>query len=224
MRHESPAPLIVEQEAPARARCSTATAQAESVRLMIHSVSAPDAAALLVRVAARDSAALATLYDQYGRQAFAVAYRIVGTPEGAEEVVQDSFLALWRRAEQYVPGRGSVRGWLLTIVRNRALDSLRARHARPQPTVSIDDVAMMHAGAHDTELLAFAGIEATAVRAAVRDLTPLHRQTVELAYFGGFTYQEVAVQMGTPLGTVKSRMRLALTSLRLALTPPLGAA
>ena len=188
----------------------------------VPAVAAAADGALLARCAAGDSAALGTLYDHYGRQAFALAYRIVGSPEGAEEVVQESFLAVWRRADQYAPTRGPVRGWLLTIVRNRAFDQLRARQARPQPAASLDDVAPLLAGSHDTEALALAGIEATAVRAAVRDLTPLQRQTVELAYLAGLAYPEVAAQMGTSPNTVKSRLRLALTRLRLVLAPPPG--
>ncbi len=180
----------------------------------------PDDAALLACVAARDGdTALGTLYDRYGRQAFAVAYRMVQNPEVAEEVVQDAFLAVWRRAEQYAPARGDVRGWLLTIVRNRAVDHLRARQARPQHAGAVEDCAAL-AASHDTEGAALQVLEAATVRAAVAALPPVQRQMVELAYFAGLSYPEVATRMGAPLGTVKSRMRLALTSLREALAPP----
>lgn len=178
-----------------------------------------DDAALLARMAARESAALGALYDRHGRQAFAVAYRMVQSPEVAEEVVQDAFLAAWRRADQFAPGRGDVGGWLLTIVRNRAIDHLRARQARPQRAAGVHDFAGLLAAPDDTEGAVLATLEAASVRAAVAALPAAQRQTVELAYFAGLSYPEVAAETGAPLGTVKSRMRLALTSLRGALAP-----
>lgn len=176
-------------------------------------------AQLLARVAAADVAALSVLYERYGRRAFALAYRVTGSPEAAEEVVQDAFLALWRRAEQFTPGRGAVWTWLLTIVRNRALDHLRARQARPQTVTAVEHVGEWLSAPHDTCAAALSLLDASTVRAAVAMLPPMQRQAVELAYFGGLTYLEVAVTTGAPLGTVKSRMRLALTSLRETLTP-----
>lgn len=187
----------------------------------VQPVAAPDDAALLVCLAARESAALGALYDRHGRQVFAAAYRMTGSPEVAEEVVQDAFLAVWRRAEQYVPARGDVRGWLLAIVRNRAVDHLRARQARPQRAGAVEDFTAL-AGTDNTEGAALQVLEATAVRAAVATLPPAQRLTVELAYFAGLSYPEVAARMGAPLGTVKGRMRLALISLRGALAPPVG--
>ena len=188
--------------------------------VLVPATSLPDDTALLACIAARDSTALGTIYDRHGRQAFAVAYRMVQSPEVAEEVVQDAFLALWRRADQYAATRGDVRGWLLTIVHNRAIDHLRARRARPEAAGVIEDLTAVLAASDDTEGAALAGVEATAVHAALLTLTPMQRQTVELAYFAGLSYPEVATAMGTPLGTVKSRLRLALTSLRAALAPP----
>ena len=179
-----------------------------------------DDAALLARMATHDGgAALGALFDRHGRQAFAVAYGMTGSAEVAEEVVQDAFLAVWRRAEQYAAARGTVRGWLLAIVRNRALDHLRARQARPQRAAGLQDFAAL-AGTHDTEGTALQLLEAASMRAAVATLPSAQRQTVELAYFAGLSYPEVAATTGAPLGTVKSRMRLALTSLRGALGPP----
>ena len=187
---------------------------------LVPSTSSPDDAALLARMAAGDGGvALGALYDRHGRQAFALAYRITGSPEVAEEVVQDAFLALWRRADQYSSDRGDVRGWLLTIVRNRAIDHLRQRQARPQRAAGVHDFAGLLADPSDTEATVLAVLEASAVRAAVARLPPAQRQTVELAFFSGLSYPEVAAETGAPLGTVKSRMRLALTSLRGALVP-----
>ena len=181
--------------------------------------SSPNDTTLLARMAVGESDALGALYDRHGRQAFALAYRMVQSPEVAEEVVQDAFLAVWRRAEQYVPARGDVRGWLLTIVRNRAIDHLRARQVRPQHAAGAHDFAGLLADPSDTEATVLAALEASAVRAAVARLPSAQRRAVELAFFSGLSYPEVAAETGAPLGTVKSRMRLALTSLREVLTP-----
>ncbi len=177
----------------------------------------PDDATLLARLAAGESGALGALYDRHGRQAFAVAYRIVQSPEVAEEVVHDAFLALWRRAGQFTPVRGNVRGWLLTIVRNRALDQLRARQARPQRAAGAHDFAGLLADPSDTEGTVLAVLEASAVRAAVARLPPAQRQTVELAYFGGLTHTEVAAAQDAPLSTVKRRLALGLKKLAVVL-------
>ena len=174
---------------------------------------------LLAQLALGDSALLGTLYDRYGRLAFAVAYRMTGSAEAAEEVVQDAYLALWRRADRFTPGRGEVRGWLLAIVRNRAIDHLRAQQARPQQAAGLEEVCAWLSAPDDTSTTALQVLEAAAVRAAVATLPPAQRQTVELASFTGLSYPEVAAAMRAPVGTVKSRMRLALVGLREALAP-----
>lgn len=179
--------------------------------------------ALLARLVSRDEEALAALYDLHGRTAFSLAYRMVGDGETAEEVVQEAFLAVWRRAETYRPERGTVRGWLLTVVRNRAVDVLRARDGRTRDgtpaarPVSIDDLAL--AAGDDPEEEVVRAATGAAVRAAVAELPPAQREVIELAYFGGLAYPEVAARTGVPLGTVKSRMRLALARLRATLVP-----
>lgn len=165
----------------------------------------------LDRLARGDERALAELYDRHGRLAFSLAYRVVGDPESAEEVVQEAFLAIWRRAETYRPERGNVRGWLLTVVRNRAIDVLRAREARPR-TTEIGDLQLP--AADDPVQAALATSSATAVRAAVASLPNDQRTAVELAYFVGLAYPEIATRLGVPLGTIKSRLRLALERLR----------
>ncbi len=170
-------------------------------------------------ITSNDSAAVAfsALYDRHGAQAFAVAYRIVGIPEAAEEVVQDAFLTIWRRADQYAPARGEVRTWLLTIVRNRAIDQLRSRQSGPRVAATIEDVGATLAAPDDTSTSALRELDAKVVRAAVAGLPALQREVVTLAYFDGLSYPEVAARTGAPLGTVKSRMYLALTRLRGAL-------
>lgn len=170
--------------------------------------------AVVGRIRAGESNALDTLYSRYGRLAFALAYRIVGSPEAAEDVVQDAYVTVWRRADLYQPGRGSVRAWLLTVVRNRAIDVLRARDSRPKVVATLDDVGSLTSGDDDPADAAVRGIEAAAVRSAMAGLPTEQRETVELAFFAGLSYPEVAERTGAPLGTVKSRMRLAMERLR----------
>jgi RNA polymerase sigma-70 factor (ECF subfamily) len=133
-------------------------------------------------------------------------------------VVQEAFLNVWRKASGYQLGRGSVRTWLLTIVHNLAIDRRRGRHRREMTDVQIDEVEYS-LGTDDEELFSTVtgAIEAEQVRRVLADLPPEQRQPIVLAYFGGLTHQEIAEQTGTPLGTVKSRMRLGLQKLRAAL-------
>jgi RNA polymerase sigma-70 factor (ECF subfamily) len=175
--------------------------------------------ALLLRVINRNEEALGALYDRHGRAAFSLAYRLVGNPEIAEEVVQEAFLSIWRHAESYRPERGAVRAWLLTVVRNRAIDAIRARDGRlraggaPMPrTVPLDDLILM--AADDPEDTAVRWIDGEMVRKALAELPPEQRRVVDLAYFGGLSYPEIAARLSAPVGTVKSRMRLALERLR----------
>jgi RNA polymerase sigma-70 factor (ECF subfamily) len=171
--------------------------------------------ALIARLLGREEAALGALYDRHARAAFSLAYRIVGDPETAEEVVQEAFLIVWRRAETYRPERGAVRTWLLTVVRNRAIDTVRGK-ASTTPTTSVDDLPLVALDSPEAE--AIRSVEARVVRDALSELPPEQREVVELAYFGGLSYPEVAARTGVPVGTVKSRMRLALERLRALLT------
>lgn len=173
---------------------------------------------LLMRVAQRDLAALDLLYERHGRAAFSVAYGVVGAVEIAEDVVQDAFLTIWRRADTYVPSRGSARTWLLTVARHRAIDIVRASSVRPSG-VSLDAAGALAAQDSDPAAEALRRIEATSIRAALDVLPTAQRQVVELAFFSGLTYPEIAERIGLPLGTVKSRIRLALERLRLVLIP-----
>jgi RNA polymerase sigma-70 factor, ECF subfamily len=171
--------------------------------------------AVLNRLAQRDESALAELYDRHGRTAFALAHRMVGDAETAEEVVQEAFLAIWRRAETYRQERGAVRSWLLAVVRNRAIDVIRARESRPR-TTTIDDLPIAASDNPEQQALTLAA--GSVVRAAVAALPAEQRTAVELAYFAGLSYPEIAARIGVPLGTVKSRLRLALDRLRVRLT------
>src|SRR5437016_1625477 len=170
--------------------------------------------ALIAALAGRDLTALATLYDRYGRIAYALAYRILGEPEAAEDVVHDGFLSAWRGAGSYRSERGNVRGWLLSIVHHRAVDVLRRKTTfRPAPL----EVAEQRPADEDTAEEATRNVEHATVRAALEALPQAQRRTIELAYFGGYTHVELAEIMGVPLGTVKGRMRIGLQKLRRAL-------
>jgi RNA polymerase sigma-70 factor (ECF subfamily) len=168
----------------------------------------------MAALAARDLSALATLYDRYGRLAYALAYRILGESAGAEDVVHDAFLSAWRGATTYRRERGNARGWLLSIVHHRAVDILRRKTAfRPAPL----DAAENKASDLDTAASAERNVEQQGVRQALRELPEAQRRTIELAYFGGYTHAELAELMGVPLGTVKGRMRIGLQKMRRAL-------
>jgi RNA polymerase sigma-70 factor (ECF subfamily) len=170
--------------------------------------------ALIGALAGRDLTALATLYDRYGRVAYALAYRILGEPEAAEDVVHDGFLSAWRGATSYRSERGNVRGWLLSIVHHRAVDVLRRKTTfRPAPL----EAAEQRPADEDTAEEATRNVEHATVRAALEALPQAQRRTIELAYFGGYTHVELAEIMGVPLGTVKGRMRIGLQKLRRAL-------
>jgi len=169
--------------------------------------------ALVRRMRSGDATAVADAYDRYAGIALAVAVRVVGDRGIAEDVVHDAFLAMWQRIDQFEAARGNLRSWLLTIVRHRAIDRVRAR--RPQMDVEeADELALLRTGVAATADAAVANIAATEVRAAVARLPADQRVAVELAYFGGHTYREIAVITGVPPGTASGRLRLALRKLR----------
>ncbi|MCM8747606.1 sigma-70 family RNA polymerase sigma factor [Thermomicrobiaceae bacterium CFH 74404] len=174
---------------------------------------------LLQAIARQDADALVALFDRYNRLAFGLAYRILGDAFVAEEVVQDAFMSIWRHAASYDLSRGTVRTWLLTIVRNRAIDQLRGRFGRSQSDVDLDTVAPLLAAPDEWDDL-LSEIQASAVRAALRALPEEQRIAIELAYFEGLTHVEIAERLSIPLGTVKSRLRLGLQKLHDLLVTP----
>jgi len=165
---------------------------------------------LMRQVGIGDANAFEELYRRHVRGALAVARRQGATPQLAEEVVQEAFVSLWRRAAQYRPERGSVAAWLGTIVRNRTTDAWRRGGARPH-TVPEDAAAESVAPAADLP-----DAERVAVRQDVARLPPDQRQAIVLSYFGGLTHEQIADAVGWPLGTVKGRLRLGLQKLRAA--------
>ena len=162
--------------------------------------------------------AMAALYDRYGRLAFGLAYRVVGESGEAEDVVQESFLALWRQAAKLDPERGSVRSFLLTIVHRRAIDVLRRRSGRPER--ALDEAAPLAAATPDPIEFASLAEERQQVQYALRSLPDEQREAIELTYFRGLTIVEMAEEQQIPLGTAKSRLRLALDRMRKTLVEP----
>jgi RNA polymerase sigma factor (sigma-70 family) len=173
--------------------------------------------AVLVRLADGELDALEDLYDRYKTMAYSIAYRITNDASLAEDVVQEAFLGVWRNASRYVEGRGSVKTWLLAIVHHRAIDAVRRRRPTSELPETADTAVPAALTLPDVWAEVSAGLDADTVRAAVRSLSDVQREAIELAYFGGLTQQEIAAQTDTPLGTVKSRMRLGLLAMRRSL-------
>jgi RNA polymerase sigma factor (sigma-70 family) len=175
--------------------------------------------AVLARLADGELDALEDLYDRYKTMAYSIAYRITNDASLAEDVVQDAFLGAWRNAARYVEGRGSVKTWLLSIVHHRAIDAIRRRRPTSDfPDADIATPAELRLPDVWPEVLA--RLDAEIVQAALGALSVVQREAIELAYFGGLTQQEIAERTSTPLGTVKSRMRLGLLAMRRDLTGP----
>jgi RNA polymerase sigma-70 factor (ECF subfamily) len=168
-------------------------------------------ALLVERVAAGDTRALRELYDRYAGRSLALALRVLGSRAEAEEVVQDAFVELWRRAGQFERERGAARGFLTTIVRSRAIDRLRSRgvHERTAQDASREPVPT---GPSPIEA-ADARLERERVSQALAALPEAQRQVIELAYYEGRSQREIAALTGEPLGTIKTRVRLALDKL-----------
>jgi RNA polymerase sigma-70 factor (ECF subfamily) len=169
----------------------------------------------MASIQARDDAALAVFYDRHSRLAFGLAYRLLGERGAAEDVVQEAFLNVWRRAASYQIGRASARSWLMSIVHNLAIDRRRGRAGRSASDVAIDDVApFMESTDEDAFEIVARSLEAAQVQRVLFELPEDQRQTIIMAYFGGLTQQEISERTGTPLGTIKSRMRLGLRRMR----------
>ena len=164
-----------------------------------------------------DPSAFGVLYDRHSGVAFSLAYRIVGTHARAEHVVQEAFLSIWRSGERYDRSRGSVRTWVLGIVHNRAIDGLRRATVHDKRRASDEGIAERLEAADRTDVEVARREEAGTVREAMEVLPPEQSQVIELAYFGGFTHSEIAEMLGTPIGTIKGRMRLGLEKMRGAL-------
>lgn len=172
--------------------------------------------ALLNLIAQSNRDALAVLYDRYGRLVFSLAVNIVGDQAAAEEITQDVFLSVWEKAHTYRASQARVSTWLSSIARYRAIDILRRRGVRPeQNSISWDDVGEnLLPVDYSTVELAELGMLQKRVRAAISELPAEQREALALAFFGGYSHQEISQALGQPLGTVKTRIRLAMKKLR----------
>ena len=168
--------------------------------------------ALVALVERGDDDALGELYDRFGRQAYGLAIRVLRDESLAEDAVQEAFLSVWRTAARFVPERARAGTWILTLVHRRAVDLVRREeHRRTEP---LEPAAAAAVGGASTEESAWSQLEGERVRAALRKLPDPQRETIELAYFGGFTQSELADRLGQPIGTIKSRMFAGLNRLR----------
>lgn len=171
---------------------------------------------LAAAMARGEKAALARLYDLLGRPLYSLALRVTNDPAEAQDVVQDVFLQLWNKAADYQPARGSFFAWAATLTRNRALDRVRMRKRRGE--IIRDSAADIHPGQDAPETDSGDALwmreKALAVRTALAGLPDEQRTAIELAFFSGLTQQQIAEQLGDPLGTVKARIRRGLLRLR----------
>ena len=170
-------------------------------------------ARLIAEVVQVDPRSFAELYDRHSVAAYSLARRIVG-PGHADDAVQDALLTIWHNASRYDERLGAVRPWLLGIVRNRSIDTLRKLGVHDRRRSAAEDVGEWLQAPDSTEDRFERVEQAAAVSGALASLSPDQRAVVELAYFGGLTQKEISARLGIPLGTVKGRTRLAFDKLR----------
>jgi RNA polymerase sigma-70 factor, ECF subfamily len=172
---------------------------------------------LMARVANGDSGALEQLYGRYARIAYGLALKILTNADHAEDIVQEAFWRVWNRAATFQAGSGQFAPWMFGIVRNLCIDELRRRQSRPAASRSDADEQAMLAFPdtdQDVEGLTWEAERRRLITNALAELSPEQRQVIELAYFGGLSQREIADKLNNPLGTVKTRVRLALSKLK----------
>ena len=175
---------------------------------------------LLSMIQRQDRGALEALYDKYGGAVYSLAMRMLSDSGAAQEVTQDTFFNVWRRASSYHSQRGKVTSWLFSIAHHRTIDELRRRRrAQSQVQYGVDLTNKPSDGADDPVAYATAQYERSQLKDALHTLRVEQREVVVLAYFGGLTHSEIAKHLDQPLGTVKTRMRLGLRRMREALGP-----
>lgn len=178
--------------------------------------------ALMRHAADHHVMAFEVFYGRHISSAHALSYRVMGTTQRADDVCQDAFLSIWRAAASYDPALGSARSWVLSIVRNRAIDSLRvARRATDRDVLDDLLVDRLPAATRDgTEAAAMRNLSATATRGLLRLLNSDQQQVIELSFFRGYTHAEIAATLDLPLGTVKARINRGLLKMRDSTTAP----
>jgi RNA polymerase sigma-70 factor (ECF subfamily) len=169
-----------------------------------------DDSSLLALVQTGNEHAMASLYDRYSKLVYSVALRVLRDPPAAEDVLQEVFMQIWRNPDSFTAARGSLGGWLAIVSRNRSIDTLR----RKRPTTNVDDIALaspynLASEAESNSLMELA-------RSVIHKLPAEQRKTLEMAFFDGLTHSEIAEMTGDPLGTVKTRIRSGLLTLRKA--------
>lgn len=181
----------------------------------------PSDEALLASIAQGDSGALAELYDRYAAVVYALALRMLGIPEQSEDVVQETFWRVWRRSGTFQPKRGQVAGWIFGIAHNLCVDELRRQQSRPLPVYDTPERPVLRELEDNRANVAGAVLDREQrqiIRAALERIPSDQRQAIELAYFGGFSQSEIASRLQSPVGTVKTRVRLGIQKLRDMLT------
>jgi len=171
---------------------------------------------LLGFILRKDREALSALYDRFVRQVFSLSLRMVENQSLAEEIVQDVFMTVWSRGGSYKNDRGAFSSWLMSIAHNRCIDELRRRRRRAKlPTVPIEDLTHEPKG-NEEEVTdeVFAKLDREAIVQAMSKLPPAQRQVITMAYFQALTQSEISNVLATPLGTIKTRMRLGLQKMR----------
>lgn len=172
--------------------------------------SSDDDSILLGLVQKGDERAMASIFDRYSKVVYSVALRVLRDPSGAEDVLQEIFMQIWRNPDTFIATRGSLGGWLAVVSRNRSIDALRRR----RPTDSIEE--MQFASPYNLANEAEQNSLMEKARGAIQLLPQEQRKTIEMAFFDGLTHAEIAEMTGDPLGTVKTRIRSGLTTLRKA--------
>ncbi len=189
---------------------------AASARRPDEATSVPDLE-LLERIRRGDSSALDALYARYASPVYSLVWKILQSPDEAEDVALDVFWQIWRQAGRYDPSRGAPPAWIFTVARSRAIDRLRARRRREDRTISIDDPATnldpLDERAGPDHVASFRQAR-DAVRGALGTLSSPQREAIELAFFKGLTHVEIADRLKQPLGTIKTRIRQGLIRLR----------
>ena len=174
-----------------------------------------DDAALIRRMCEADETALGALYDRWVRALYSLVVHLLKDPDEAEDVVEETFWQAWKKASSYEPSKGAVSTWLLTIGRRKALDRIRARNRHKEDPIGRDQsFADLPSTANDPAQDIEGKELREQVRAALRELPDEQREVLELGYFKGLSQSEIAEATGQPLGTVKTRMRLAMQKLR----------
>jgi RNA polymerase sigma-70 factor (ECF subfamily) len=177
---------------------------------------------LMQLVQRAEASAFEVVYDRHAGAAFSLAYRMCGTRQLAEEIVQEAFLSIWRSGGRYDRRRGSVRTWILGITHHRAIDALRRGVVQERHRASDEGIDERFEADERTDAEVARREEALEVRGALEDLPAEQRRAIELAYYGGFTQSEIADMLDVPIGTVKGRMRLGMEKLRDRLEPAAG--